>query len=135
MRIEDLLIRDQAAIKRLWIDHIVEAYPVDSRGFFKNKKDQFQNPVGAAVARMVDSLFIALIEDASDDEIALILDEFIKIRTVQDLSPSRSIGFILYLKHAVREVLNHDIEKNTLEEELLTFDDKADHLLLIAFDA
>lgn len=134
MQIEELFIREQAAIKRLWIDHIVEAYPLDSRDFFKNRNDRFQNPVGAAVAEMVDSLFTALTGNAAHDDLALILDDFIKIRAVQDFAPSVSIGFILYLKHAVREILSKDIVVNDLSAELWEFDGKVDRLQLIAFD-
>lgn len=134
MSIKDLLIRDQAAIKQQWLDLIIETYPPESREFFKNKKDRFQNPVGAVLSKQVDSLFDALLKDAADEELAVILEDFIKIRAVQEFIPSDAIGFILYLKQAVRKILEKDIESHQLNQELLEFEIRIDQLLLKAFD-
>ncbi len=134
MRIEDLLIREQAAVKRMWLDLITATYPPDSHGFFKKQKDRFQNPVGAALSNQVDSLFDALIEDAGREETAVILEDFIKIRAVQEFSPAEAIGYILYLKQSVREILTDAIQAHQLYRELLAFESRVDRLLLTAFD-
>ena len=134
MRFAELLILNQTVIKRQWLESIIETYPADSREFFRKQKDQFQNPVGAAMSELVNSLFDALLQDASDAEIAVILEDFVKIRSVQEFSPSGALGFILRLKQIVREVLADEIESNKLFPELLRFDAQVDNLLLKAFD-
>jgi len=133
MRIEDLLLRDQIVIKRKWLDLIIETYSPDSRNFFKNKKDQFQNPVGAALSKQVEEIYSTLIEGTLDEPQPA-LEEFIRMRAVQEFSPSDAISFILSLKKAVREVLAAEIESNRLQEESREFESRIDRLLLVAFD-
>jgi hypothetical protein len=134
MRIEGFLLERQAKVKELWLDLVVKTYPLDSREFFKNKKDRFANPVGVTLSSQIDSLFDALVKGAEDEDYAAILEDFIKIRSVQEFAPSAAIGFILHLKQAVREILAKDIQSQNLYEELLIFETKVDNLLLKAFD-
>lgn len=134
MRLEDLLIQNQAAIKQLWLDLVIDTYPPDSRKFFKKQKDRFQNPVGAALSNQVNSLFNALLKTDNDEDIAIVLEDFVKIRAVQEFSPSEAISFILYLKQAVRKTLANDIQSHHLYQELLAFESRVDNILLKAFD-
>jgi len=134
MQIEDLLKRDGTAIKAHWLELIIETYPPDSREFFKNKKDRFQNPVGTALKQQVDLVYDGLINDQSDDELTVIMEEFIKIRSVQEFPPSTAIGFILFLKEAIRNTLSVEIDSHGLHQELTAFELKVDRLLLLAFD-
>ena len=134
MRIEDLLLERQAEVKGLWLELVINTYPPDSREFFKNRKDRFANPVGVTLSGQIDSLYDALVKGAADEDYAAILEDFIKIRSVQEFSPSAAIGFILHLKQAVREILAKDIQSQNLYGELLVFETKVDNLLLKAFD-
>lgn len=133
MNITDLLKQKKAPIKQRWTDLILETYPPDGRDFFRQQRDRFTNPVGAALHRQVDGLFDVFAGDSSQD-VADILDEFVRIRVVQDFSPSQAIGFILYLKQAVREILAEDINTHELFTELLALETRIDRLLLSAFD-
>jgi hypothetical protein len=133
MQIEELLTQKKAAIKKRWLDLIIETYPADGREFFRQRKNRFANPVGAAISQQVDELFEVIAGDG-DDDVSRILDRFVKIRSVQDFSPSQALGYILYLKQAVRENLAEDIRTNELYTELLDFETRVDRLLLSAFD-
>ena len=100
MSIDDLLKQKQVSIKQRWLDLVIETYPPDSRDFFKKQKNRFSNPVGAALARQIDDLYDSLLGDPEGNEVAAKLDDFVKIRTVQDFRPSEAVGFILFLKQA-----------------------------------
>lgn len=133
MKILNLLEQKQTNIKQRWLDLIVETYPADSRDFLKKRKDRFSNPVGIALTLQVDTLFAVLLQE-DDKDVATILEDFVKIRTIQEFSPSQAISFILLVKQAIRECLAEDIRTNQLFTELLNLESRVDHLLLKAFD-
>ncbi len=133
MQIDELLTQKKSAIKKRWLDMIVATYPADGGDFFLRRKNRFANPVGAAISQQVDELFEVVAGDG-DDDLSRILDQFVKIRSVQDFSPSQALAYILYLKQAVREILAEDIRTRELYAELLDFESRVDRLLLAAFD-
>ncbi len=133
MQIVNLLIEKKTAIKKQWIDLIVETYPPESHDFFK-KNNQFQNPVGKALSKLADSLIDTVANDDENEDTDVILEEFVKMRAVQEFSPSDAIGFILFLKQALRENLAEEIAAQKLEPELQALETRIDNLLLIAFD-
>jgi len=134
MHIDDFLERKKATIKQRWLDLVINTYPADTRKFFRKQKNRFLNPVGAALSRQVDALYDTLLHGTTGNDVASILEDFVKIRAVQDFTPSAAIGFILYLKQAVREVCAEDIRTSQLFDELLVLETRIDNLLLKAFD-
>jgi hypothetical protein len=134
MRIDDFLKQKKAAIKRRWLELIIDTYPADGREFFRKQKNRFLNPVGAALSRLVEALYDELLNGAASADISTILEDFVKVRAVQDFTPSEAVGFVLYLKQAVREELAEDIRTSRLFEELLALETRIDRLLLKAFD-
>jgi hypothetical protein len=134
MTILELLQKRQTAIKERWKDLIVGTYPADSRGFFLEQKNRFLNPVGGSLSRTVDALYDHLLEDESGNSPLADLEEFIRVRAVQDFEPSQAVGFILYLKQAIREQLPEVLAAQPLSPELLSLESRIDRLVLQAFD-
>ena len=62
------------------------------------------------------------------------LDHIIRIRSVQDFSPSEALAFIFTLKQAVRGVFKKEIKEKRFREELERFESRIDRLALLAFD-
>jgi len=124
MQIVDLLKLKKADIKTKWLDLVIDSYPADSRNFFKKQKNQFSNPVGVALERQIDTLY----------DTAAILEDFIRIRSVQEFTAAQATGYILNLKQAVREVLADDIRTSQLFSDLLALESRIDGILLEAFD-
>ncbi|MBI4795270.1 MAG: RsbRD N-terminal domain-containing protein [Deltaproteobacteria bacterium] len=60
--------------------------------------------------------------------------EVIRIRALQDCSPSQALAFIFLLKNVVREELAEDFEKQNLTAELMELDSRIDGLSLLGFD-
>jgi hypothetical protein len=62
------------------------------------------------------------------------LDAILKIRSVQDFSPSKAVGFIFLLKRAIGETLKNEICRESVMSEWLGFQSRIDDLALHAFD-
>ena len=62
------------------------------------------------------------------------LDKVIRIRAVQEFSPSQALAFVFSLKEVIREVLGKEIRENHLQDQLLLIEKRIDALALRAFD-
>jgi hypothetical protein len=129
-----LLVEKKSAIVKKWFGLIIDNYPADTSHFLKKQKDCFLNPVGYTISQSTDGIFNELLGGQLSEKMHLLLDDIIKIKAVQDFSASQAISFIFLLKSAIREVLEHEIEKNRLSEELRLFESKIDQLALLSFD-
>ena len=135
MGLKDLLTRNESAILKRWFDLILETYPADTAALMKRDRNQFTNPVGSTFSREIEILFKQLCEGNQNGERRASLDAILKIRSVQDFSPSKAVGFIFLLKRAVRETLKNEICREPALDEWLSFQSRIDDLVLQAFDA
>ena len=134
MVLEHLLPQKRAAILERWFQLVLGTYPADTSGFLKQEKDRFINPVGYTISQEIEALYDELLQGMNSDKLADCLDNIIRIRAVQDFSPSQTIAFIFLLKKAIREELASEITENRVFEELLKFESRIDKLVLLAFD-
>jgi len=134
MKLENLLLQKRAAILERWFDVILETYPADTSTFLKKQKDRFANPVGCTISQGIEALFETLIQGMDYDKVSSFLDNIIRIRAVQDFSPSQAVAFIFLLKKVIREELEGEIGENGFVEDLLIFESKIDALALLSFD-
>ena len=117
-----------------WFQLVLGTYPADTSRFLKQEKDRFTNPVGYAISQELEALYDELLQEMNSDKLAACLDNIIRIRAVQDFSPSQTIALIFLLKKAIREELASEITENRVFEELLKFESRIDKLVLLAFD-
>ncbi|MBU1171796.1 MAG: RsbRD N-terminal domain-containing protein [Proteobacteria bacterium] len=135
MGLEKILGLKQSEITKAWFDQVVKTYHGDSSHFLLDVKDPFSNPVGATTFKALGEVFEALISGKTRSEIIPLLDPPIRIRAVQEFSPSQAVSFVFFLKNVVRHCLEKEIKNTEIsEKELSNFDDKVDGLSLIAFD-
>ena len=139
MKLKNLLSEKRATILGKWFDLIVESYPADTSSFLKNQKNRFTNPVGHTILEGIEGLFDELLNGMDSEKALPFLDSIIRIRAIQDFTPSRSINFIFLLKKVIREEIKSDHEfdlrpGNEIEEELLMLESKIDGLALLSFD-
>jgi hypothetical protein len=130
-----LLNTRRSEIIKGWFDHVIKTYPADSARFLVNVKDPFANPVGATTLQSLDDVFSALVSGKTCDELIPLLDPVIRIRAVQEFSPSASVSFVLHIKTLVRDLFEKEIKAGGISRsDLESFDSKVDGLCLIAFD-
>jgi hypothetical protein len=68
------------------------------------------------------------------EEILAALDEIIRIRALQDCSPSQALAFVFLLKNVIREELAEELEQQNLVAELQDLESRIDGLALLGFD-
>ena len=134
MTIEKLLGQKKNAIINQWARHVVETYPADSRRFLTNQKNHFSNPVGTTLSDSIKSLFEGFLEDRTSDRLMPILDSIIRIRAVQDFTPSQAVSFIFQLKEIIRSECKSEVQDPGNFEEWQTLDSAIDALALRGFE-
>lgn len=133
-KLESLLLQKKSAILEKWLDLILEVYPSETQRFLKKQKDRFANPVGYTIFQGMEALYHALIHGIDYDKVSPFLDRIVRIRAVQDFSPSQAIAFIFILKKVIREELGTEIRENQLFDELLILETQIDKLALLSFE-
>lgn len=134
MALEHFLAGNRAAILERWNHLIVETYPPNTSRFLRRERDRFINPVGYTISREIGVLFEELVGGMDVERISSSLENILKIRSVQDFSPSEGVGFILLLKKTIREKLGGEISDVRIFEEWSTLESKIDTMALLAFD-
>ncbi len=134
MMMQDLLKKNKAAILERWFHLTLETYPANTATMMRKDKNQFTNPVGSTLSREIEVLFKNLCEGIWDEKCQASLDSIVKIRSVQDFSPSKAVGFIFLLKRAIGETLKNEICNESVMDEWMKFQSKIDELALCAFD-
>jgi len=134
MTFESLLAERKAELSTMWADLILQTYPKETQKVWSRQKDRFQNPVGAAIHEATGELFESLIDWQDASEIANSLDKLIRIRSVQDFTPSQAISFVFLLKKLLRDEYFKTMKKDGTLEDLLRFEAKIDNLAMMAFD-
>lgn len=134
MRLNNLLAQRKTAIIKNWFALAVETYPPDTASFLKKQKDPFSNPVGRTISKGLEGLFNELLKEMDYEIITSFLDPIIRIRAIQNFSPSQAVSFIFLLKKAIRENTKKEVPEEQLFNELLLFESKIDQLVMIAFN-
>jgi hypothetical protein len=136
MGLDNLLRERQSSIVEKWWNIILQTYPPETIIQLKKQDDQFTNPVGYNIKQAINEILRELIDKKTIEieSASSFLTNLIKIRAVQDLTPSRAISFIFFLKRVIREELKNEISNNAIYDELLAFESKIDELVLYCFD-
>jgi hypothetical protein len=109
-------------------------YSDDASAAFKRNKDPFTNPVGHALRVGTRAAVEALCDGKDAIEVCSCLDEVIKIRAVQEFSPSQALSFVFMLKQAVRSELQAEANGSSFSGELAQLEERIDQVGLRAFD-
>jgi len=133
-RLKGLIEENKSEIIKNWFKATIQTYAPDTAQFYKGQKDQFANPVGNITAKGVEFLLDQLLNDFEPDAVKTYLDPIIRIRAVQDFTPSQATAFILLLKKVLRDRFSNKLQDAAMVTELLAFESKIDQLCLMAFD-
>lgn len=128
-----LLEQKKEVILERWIEQTIQSYEPEMVRFLKKEKNQFANPVRNTVVTCLEKVYNSLIKGIGIDE-CWGLEEIVKLRAVQDFTPSNALFFLFALKQIVREELGLTNQHNGLIKEHHVFEDKIDTLIGLAFD-
>lgn len=138
MKLTTYLVKYQDTIVERWFDMVAKTYPSDTAGFLKSKKDPFANPVRNNTLKSLRTVVAQLLGEMDCDLIKKDLDPAIRIRAVQQFSPSEAIGFVFFLKDIIRELLRTKLSRQLSDPktlpEILEIESNIDAIALIAVD-
>ena len=109
-----------------WLQCALECHSEETARFLGAEKDPFRNPVGHTLRENLGVLLEQVLGEMKPEPVEAALQNIIRIRAVQDLTPSRAVQFIFQLRPILREhcaAVNREI-----------LDDRIDQLGLWAFE-
>jgi len=137
LKLVDFLVLDQQAVLDAWFDLVMGTYAENTATLWKKRDDPFANPVRHRFENGMRGIVVALAScgDLPDAKtFTPLLDEIVRVRAVQDFTPSQATAFVFLLKKAVRETLWPKVIEHNLFVELLALESAIDVLALLAFD-
>jgi hypothetical protein len=131
MKLIQSLTTKKAAILRKWAASVFDTYSGDTAAFLRSEQDRFANPVGYATTNSLDKILDGLLVGSDIHALSAYTEDIIKIRAVQDFSPSQAVSFPLSLKKVIIDEIK--IEKVPAGE-WIELESKIDALSLLAFE-
>ena len=127
---EALAAKREAVLER-WFQAVLATYPADTARFLAGGADPFANPVGHTVREGLGRLYDRFVADVPASELSAAIDGIVRIRAVQEFTPSAAIGFVYTLRAILREELA-DAALDPAGQAAL--ESGVDRLALVAFD-
>jgi hypothetical protein len=134
MNLLSLLAERKASLTDRWLQRLFESYPPVTAIFLKKEKDRFDNPVGSQTAEGLRRIVDALVQEMDRDQVLAALDEVIRIRALQNFSPSQALAFIFLLKNVIREELAAELKDGQFSQELQEVESRIDGMALLSFE-
>ncbi|MHC1712456.1 MAG: RsbRD N-terminal domain-containing protein [Solidesulfovibrio sp.] len=136
-KLVEYLALEQKAILDQWFDLIMGTYAENTAILWKKRNDPFANPVRHKFENAMRGIVEALATCVGAPDAATfvpLLDDIVRVRAVQDFTPSQAIAFVFLLKKTVRETLWPKVAEHNLFVELLALESAIDVLGQYAFD-
>jgi hypothetical protein len=135
MTLRDLLVERRVALCDRWLGAVLGDYGEETAARWRRERDRFANPVGHALVTGLPELLAAVAAGGEPGPgAAAALEGIVRIRSVQELVPSRAVGFVLVLRDAIREELADELAGGARAAELADVDAAIERLALLAFD-
>jgi hypothetical protein len=134
MELGRLLEEKRESILGRWFELIRSTYPQITSKFLAQQEDQFRNPVGHAIRESIGPIYQQVVSTMDSDELQRALDGIIRIRSVQEFTPSEAIGFVFQLKTVFREVLDGQLPEGEKRDGLAELETRIDRVALLAFE-
>jgi len=132
--IRDLLREQADTIIERWGEAVLSSYPSDAAALFQKQQDPFANPIGASVREGTRGVFQAILDGMDPEELRSHLDTMVRIRAVQELTPSQALSFVFALRSIVREAIPRLDTDPRLHRERDELEGIIDRVALAAFE-
>jgi RsbT co-antagonist protein rsbRD N-terminal domain len=134
MALVDLLSNKKTEILERWRDLVFDSYAPETARFLKSQKDRFANPIAYQLTRGLTGILDVFLIEAETDQAVAQLDEVLRLKALQDASPSRALAFMFVLKTVIREELAQELQDPAYAAELTELESRIDGLALLGFD-
>jgi len=133
MRLQELLKEKRDDLLDRWEDILLGEYQKDTFRIFKKQKNQFANPIGHKTRVGLAELYDVVYDESDDEVLTPDLQQFLKVRALQPISPSEAVAFVFVLKDLVATECKKE-GMDTLYTEFLAFCARVDAAALAVFD-
>jgi hypothetical protein len=130
----DLLEKRKDTIVERWVDAVLSAYPSESAALFQAQRDPFANPLGHSVREGTRGIFQTILDGMDQEDLRTHLDKIVRIRAIQQFTPSEALSFVFSLRSIIRELIPEAAADARYREELADMDRKIDGVALAAFE-
>ncbi len=127
------LTENRDAILESWFERVLESYPTETGKYLGRKTNAFANPVGAALRECLAGILDFLIEGGEIAELDRHVEQFVKVRAVQEFTPAGGMAWVFLLKNVLRERLDGRLGDPGTVRALLDFESNVDGVALICF--
>ena len=134
MEFATLLEKNRETILGRWFDLIAGSYARATSEFLSKQADRFRNPVGHAVSASIGPIYDQVVSAMNRDELLHALDGIIRIRAVQDFTPSEAVAFVFQLKAVIRDVIDEQLRGSGKWDDLTDLEARIDRVALLAFE-
>ena len=134
MELSTLLENNRPAILKKWLAEIFDTYPADTSRFLNNRQDRFANPVGHTITVNAGYILEGLVKGSDTRSLTACLEDIIRIRAVQDFTPSEAVSFMARLKTVITGQLKTEINKYNLLADWAEFETRIDSLTQCAYE-
>ena len=134
MELATLLQENRETILGKWFELIIGTYPEATSGFLRKQKDRFQNPVGYAITQSIGPIYDQVASAMDTEQLLEALDGIVRIRSVQDFTPTETIGFVFQLKAVIRAEIGDRLRDLERWNELAELESRIDRVALLAFE-
>ena len=143
MDLKDFLAEKRSAVLERWLDYVLQTYPAQTSKMLRSGQNRFINPVGKIISDSLGAVYDEVVRhlghkgnEPEEDSLSGFLENIIKVRAVQDFTASGALGFIFWLKKAVREEAEKcgACKEVPFCRQMMEFDSLVDRLALGAFD-
>jgi hypothetical protein len=131
MGLNEALAARRGVVLERWFQAVLATYPEETARFLAGGADSFANPVGHTVREGLGRLYDRFVANVPAGELSAAIDGIVRIRAVQEFSPSAAVGFVYALRKILREELADAALDPPGREALET---GVDRLALVAFD-
>ena len=105
MGLTEALKERRAAVLERWFQAVAATYPEEAARLLAAVGDRFANPVGHTLREGLGRLYDALASDPAPEALRAAVDGIVRIRAVQEFTPSGAVGFVYSLRRILREEL------------------------------
>jgi len=134
MELAALLKENRETILEKWFERIIATYPDVTSRFLASQKDRFRNPLGYAITQSIGPIYDQVAAAMDGDRLSEALDGIVRIRAVQEFTPSEAVGFIFELKAVIRTEVGDRIRRFDRWDALGDLESRIDRLALLAFE-
>ena len=131
MGLAEALTARRSAVLERWFQVVAATYPEGAARLLAAVGDRFANPVGHTLREGLERLYDGLVIDQAPSELRAAVDGIVRIRAVQEFTPSSAVGFVYSLRGILREEL---AEAGLQAAEHTALERGVDRAALAAFD-